>query len=224
LLTGLGSEIRKNLAPGVTLETLAPDRLQRFIKYELAKDISIIEPNPPNGTLGIIPATVSITDPNLFFRPATHSTSQPITARTDARYHSGFWVAFKNPLDLNLRRYLIEQFRHFVDLPLTAPAPPNSFELDRSYVVGIEGALPPSDAIRVHNAITRFLSDHSLNPALVYREAVSLLPHQSQTGSLTTDSGEIVELARGLHQLGFSDLSRISIPIDIDLQILRKSK
>jgi hypothetical protein len=171
-----------------------------------------------------------ISDPNQFFRPRASQhpfTPLPVTIRSDARYHSGFWVAFKNSLDANFRRYLTEQFRHFVDLPLEAAAPPNSFELDRSYIVGIDGPLPPIDAVRIHNAITRFISDHSINPALVYREAASL--PSTRSAATTSDPGvnwdsELANLARGLNQLKYSELARINIPLDIVLDLLKKQK
>jgi hypothetical protein len=226
LLTRLGITIRENLASGTTLEGLAPYGLLRFIKNELSTSVLIREPDLPDGTIGIIPVNAKIDNPEELFRTRGphHMKGLPSAANHRSnrrvRYRSALWTALKNPLDASKRRFLRADFHHFVDMDATAPIPPNSIEIFQSDIVGIQGPLPAEEAGKIHLAIEKFIAKNQIDTS----RAIDVPQDRSssQLSIKATEKGGAIDLGSLFEVLSNSDLARISVPLDIVAEALRK--
>jgi hypothetical protein len=222
LLTSLGITVRKNLESGVPLEAVAPYGLKRFIKDNLAGSVSMREPEPADGTIGIIPSDVQIERPERLFRMRDLRGLPNHKYQSDrrVRYRPALWTGVKNPLETGKKRFLRTDFHHFVDIGVDAPPPENSIEILPSDIVGIDGPLPPEAAGKIHAAIEKFLASNQIDRSRAVNALQNFISTNPDVKSSEKTGG--IDLGSLFQVLSNSDLARISVPLDIIAEALRK--
>ncbi len=216
LLTTLGTEALALMKDKTLIKQLGG--LKSFIDKSV-KSLRVIPYKSAAGKHGVVPAAADVPENTDFLFSAGTSSPASHQKNTQQSYHSGFWKAFKNPsIPGHARVWSADTPHIYSDIPMGQDMPEHSLEIPERFISGIEGPLGPVNAAILRENIRKYIAERDLDEEkLIYK------PSQKRPETLAyTDSDDRgSNFAQALSKLSKADQARISIPLDIVLELFR---
>ncbi|MEJ8307993.1 hypothetical protein [Agrobacterium larrymoorei] len=215
LLTTLGTEALASMDDKTLLKRLGG--IKSFIDNNV-KSLRVITHKSSVGKHGVVPADADIPENTDFLFTAN---SGPLNHQSSVQlsYHPGLWKAFKNPVKPGCARVWSFSTPHsYTDIPMGQPIPEKSIEIPERFVIGIDGPLGPVNAATLRDNIRKFIAERDLEESSLISKPT---PRSDGSEASLESTGQSVDFATALARLSKLDQSRISIPLDIVMEMFR---
>ncbi|TAX75463.1 hypothetical protein ELI00_03805 [Rhizobium ruizarguesonis] len=217
LLTTLGTEAIALMIDKTLLRRLGG--LKSFIEATV-KSLRVISHKIATGKHGVVPADADIPEDTDFLFAAASTPPTQHLAIEQRSFHSGFWKAFKDPLIPGRARvWSSSSPQHYSDILMGEPIPEHAVEIPEKFILGIEGLLGPGDAAKLRKLIKEYIEERDLDESIFVSSKVKKIDKSYSYVSISGQTNG--DFVTALTKLSKSDQARISIPLDIVMELFR---